>query len=98
VDNPTQPPKGGQFGLLESFLQGFADPLKCPESPACGLPANAAAGTESANAPASSTAVVFLRISFSLSQMHLVPLPVKTCTKRRGAGVGAELPAQKTAD
>jgi hypothetical protein len=62
TDRTQSPPNGGQFGLESEFLHGFAEPLKCPELPACGLSASAAAGTESANAEASNTAAIFLRI------------------------------------
>ena len=68
-------PNGGQFGLLSEFVQGITLPLKWPELPACGLSASEAAGTESANAPASNTAAIFLRMCLLLPWICRVRLP-----------------------
>ena len=46
------------MGLFDPFLQGFALPLKCPELPACGLSAKAAAAPPNDMATASMSAVI----------------------------------------
>src|SRR5918994_3407112 len=58
----------GHFGWLFGLPQGFALPLKCPEFPACGLSANAAAAPPndivSANISAAINNEMRLRIRF----------------------------------
>ena len=82
----------GHFGWSLWLSQGFALPLKCPEFPACGLSAKAAAAPPKDIDSASISAVinkVIRRFIFShpLSLLDRKPLP-KTATDHPLLSVG----------
>jgi hypothetical protein len=78
----------GHFGWLFWLSQGFALPLKCPEFPACGLSAKAAAAPPKDMLSASISAVINNVIRLFISSHPLSLIVLNTISPKRDAWRG----------